>query len=70
MTWIKKKTGPGIYNITTTEEAEKIIFMIIGDIHGFLLIFMVIVGFVVNIHSFLLIFSTVVNIQHSCWYSV
>lgn len=25
VTWIKKKTGPGIYNITTTEEAEKIL---------------------------------------------
>ena len=25
MTWIKEKTGPGIYNITTTEEAEKIL---------------------------------------------
>lgn len=25
VTWIKKKTGPGVYNITTTEEAEKIL---------------------------------------------
>lgn len=25
VTWIKKKTGPGVYNITTVEEAEKII---------------------------------------------
>lgn len=25
MTWIKKKTGPSVYNITTTEEAEKVL---------------------------------------------
>lgn len=25
VTWIKKKTGPSVYNITTTEEAEKIL---------------------------------------------
>lgn len=25
VSWIKKKTGPGVYNITTTEEAEKIL---------------------------------------------
>ena len=25
MTWIKKKIGPGINNITTTEEAERIL---------------------------------------------
>ena len=25
VTWIKKKTGPGVYNITTAEEAEKIL---------------------------------------------
>lgn len=25
MTWIKKKIGPGISNVTTTEEAERIL---------------------------------------------
>ncbi|KAK9676733.1 hypothetical protein RND81_11G096400 [Saponaria officinalis] len=25
VTWIKKKTGPSVYNVTTTEEAEKIL---------------------------------------------
>lgn len=25
MTWIKKKTGPGIYNVTTLDEAERIL---------------------------------------------
>ncbi|XP_021858733.2 protein disulfide isomerase-like 1-4 [Spinacia oleracea] len=25
VTWIKKKTGPSVYNITTTEEAEKVL---------------------------------------------
>lgn len=25
MTWIKKKTGPGIHNVTTTEDAERIL---------------------------------------------
>lgn len=25
MTWIKKKVGPAVYNITTTEEAEKVL---------------------------------------------
>lgn len=25
MTWIKKKIGPGIYNITTTEDAERVL---------------------------------------------
>lgn len=25
VTWIKKKIGPGIYNITTTEDAERIL---------------------------------------------
>ena len=25
MTWIKKKIGPGIYNITTLEDAERIL---------------------------------------------
>lgn len=25
MTWIKKKTGPGVQNVTTVEEAEKVL---------------------------------------------
>ncbi|KAI4383803.1 hypothetical protein MLD38_009601 [Melastoma candidum] len=25
VTWIKKKTGPGVYNVTTTEDAERIL---------------------------------------------
>lgn len=25
MTWIKKKIGPGVYNITTTEDAERVL---------------------------------------------
>lgn len=25
VTWIKKKIGPGIYNITTTEDAERVL---------------------------------------------
>lgn len=25
MTWIKKKIGPGIYNVTTLDEAEKVL---------------------------------------------
>lgn len=25
MTWIKKKIGPGIYNITTLDEAERVL---------------------------------------------
>ena len=25
MTWIKKKTGPGIHNVTTLDEAERVL---------------------------------------------
>lgn len=25
MSWLKKKVGPGLHNITTTEEAERIL---------------------------------------------
>lgn len=25
MTWVKKKTGPGIYNLTTVGEAEQVL---------------------------------------------
>lgn len=36
MTWIKKKTGPGVKNITTTEDAEKILTSESKVVLGFL----------------------------------
>ncbi|KAM7502083.1 hypothetical protein LguiB_000987 [Lonicera macranthoides] len=36
VTWIKKKTGPGIYNITTTEDAERILTSESKVVLGFL----------------------------------
>jgi protein disulfide-isomerase A1 len=36
VTWIKKKIGPGIYNITTTEEAERVLTAEAKVVLGFL----------------------------------
>lgn len=50
VTWIKKKVGPGVYNITSTEDAERILTaensVVLGFLDSlvvcFILIFMVI----------------------------
>ncbi|KAK3005135.1 hypothetical protein RJ639_015672 [Escallonia herrerae] len=36
VTWVKKKTGPGLYNLTTTEEAERILAAESKIVLGFL----------------------------------
>ena len=36
VTWIKKKIGPGIYNITTVEDAERILTSESTAVLGFL----------------------------------
>ncbi|CAK9136130.1 unnamed protein product [Ilex paraguariensis] len=36
VTWVKKKTGPALYNITTTEEAERILANELKVVLGFL----------------------------------
>jgi len=36
VTWIKKKTGPGVYNITTLDDAERILTSETKVVLGFL----------------------------------
>lgn len=36
MTWIKKKTGPGIYNITKVDDAERLLTSETKLVLGFL----------------------------------
>lgn len=36
MTWIKKKIGPGIYNITTVDDAERLLISETKLVLGFL----------------------------------
>lgn len=42
MSWVKKKTGPGLYNLTSTEEAERILATESKLVLGFLEALMVI----------------------------
>jgi hypothetical protein len=54
VTWIKKKIGPGVYNITTLDDAERILTSETKVVLGFLDSLVVSVFFLSNSFAYLL----------------
>ena len=71
MTWVKKKIGPGLNNITTVEEAEQILAteskLVLGFLDAFVVISLVSLANPQFLFSSLLFYSPILLREFAFW---